>query len=170
VIPVTYAVSRLSWLAGIPLGITDEMLRDLKESGAVWAGAGLGAFAVVGGILTLGLVQQWGTVFPRWVLGLAGKRVPIKLAVVPALIVVVAVTSASVSLLSNAKVLELALSINGMALWPMFLWPIWAVALAAATLAYYLRRRGHCSACGRDGLTNNLEPGRSVQESISDNA
>ena len=32
----------------------------------------------------LGLVQRWGEVFPRWMIGLAGRRVPIALAVVPA--------------------------------------------------------------------------------------
>ncbi len=35
----------------------------------------------------LGLVQRWGEVFPRWMIGLAGRRVPIALAVVPASIV-----------------------------------------------------------------------------------
>src|SRR5829696_6889547 len=28
-------------------------------------------------------------------------------------------------------------------------WPLWGVALGAATLAYYYRRRGRCSHCGR---------------------
>ena len=35
----------------------------------------------------LGLVQRWGEVFPRWMIGLAGRRVPIALAVVPASLV-----------------------------------------------------------------------------------
>jgi hypothetical protein len=36
------------------------------------------------------------------------------------------------------------------ALAPELLWPLWGVALAAATLAYYYRRRGMCIQCGRD--------------------
>ena len=32
----------------------------------------------------LGLVQRWGEVFPRWMVGLAGRRVPMGLAVIPA--------------------------------------------------------------------------------------
>lgn len=144
-IPVFYAVSRLAWYVGIPFGVSEEFLRDLKDSGGTIAGAGLGTFAVVGGILTLGLVQRWGEVFPRWMIGLAGRRVPIKLAVVPATLVAVAVTTASVSLLTNGNMLEAV--DGGMATMPMTLWPLWGVALGAATLAYYLRRRGLCATC-----------------------
>jgi hypothetical protein len=35
------------------------------------------------------------------------------------------------------------------ALGPELLWPVWGVALAIATLAYYYRRRGRCANCGR---------------------
>jgi hypothetical protein len=35
------------------------------------------------------------------------------------------------------------------ALAPELLWPLWGVALAAATLAYYYRRRGPGVECGR---------------------
>ncbi len=38
---------------------------------------------------------------------------------------------------------------NWAALRPELLWPVWGVALAAATLAYYYRRRGKCEHCGR---------------------
>jgi hypothetical protein len=105
-------------------------------------GAGLGTFAVVGSVLTLGLIQRWGQVFPRWIIGLAGRRVPVMLAVVPALFVAVAVTSASVCLLSNARMYEVVFGADGMAALPMLLWPVWGVALTAAAWAYYVRRRG----------------------------
>jgi hypothetical protein len=32
---------------------------------------------------------------------------------------------------------------------PGYLWPLWGVALGAATYAYYLRRRGQSPYCGR---------------------
>ena len=35
------------------------------------------------------------------------------------------------------------------ALGPELLWPAWAVALAAAAVAYGLRRQGRCRTCGR---------------------
>jgi hypothetical protein len=147
-VPVLYAVTRLAWLAGIPLGISEEFLRELHDSGAVWAGAGLAGFAVVGGVLTLGLVQRWGEVFPRWMVGLAGRRVPVLLAVAPASLVAVFVTSASLGLLSSGRFLGLVGEGEGAVL-PMLLWPLWGVALGVATVAYYLRRRGRCPRCGR---------------------
>jgi hypothetical protein len=146
VIPALYAVTRLAWLVGIPLGISEEFLRELRESGAVWAGGGLGAFAVVGSVLTLGLVQRWGEVFPRWMVGLAGRRVPVMLAVVPASLVAALVTSAGLGMLGSGGLADLMAA--GLAAAPMLLWPLWGVALGAATLAYYLRRRGRCPRCG----------------------
>ncbi|MGW4461181.1 hypothetical protein [Micromonospora sp. NPDC004704] len=140
IIPVLYALTRLAWLANIPLGLTATELRDLRSGDGVWAGAGLGTFAVVGAVLTVGLIRPWGERFPRWVIGIAGRRVPVKLAVVPATLVAIFVTSAGVGLLSHPDFLELAGDLNPAVL-PMLLWPLWGVALGAATLAYHLRRR-----------------------------
>ena len=121
------------------------------ETGLVWAGAGLGAFALAGAVLTLGLVQRWGEVFPRWMIGLAGRRVPIGLATVPATLVAVFVTSASVGFLTADGFLTMFTGGLSLATLPMLLWPLWGVALAAAALAYHLRRRPVCEACGRGG-------------------
>lgn len=148
VIPVAYAVTRFAWAAGIPLGISRDFLAEMQESGLVWAGAGLGGFATVGAILTLGLVRPWGERFPRWLPGLAGRRVPIKLAVVPATLVALSVTAATLGLMSNAEFWHLAGGFS-LASAPMLLWPLWGVALGAATLAYHLRRRGACARCRR---------------------
>lgn len=147
-IPVVYALTRFSWLAGIPIGMSAEEIDSLRDSGAVWAGAGLATFAVVGAILTLGLVRRWGEVFPRWMIGLAGRRVPIKLAVTPATYVALAVAAASIAFLSDRAFVELMVDFNAAAA-PMLLWPLWSVALGVATWAYYVRRRGRCSTCGR---------------------
>ncbi|MEU7608816.1 hypothetical protein [Micromonospora sp. NPDC049204] len=145
VIPLTYAVTRFAWAVGIPLGITREFLTDMQDTGLVWAGLGLGAFATVGAILTLGLVQRWGERFPRWMIGLAGRRVPVKLAVVPATLVAIAVTAASLGLLGQPEFWQEIDVAGG----PARLWPLWGVALGAATYAYHLRRRGACRRCGR---------------------
>ncbi|GAA0806825.1 hypothetical protein [Spirilliplanes yamanashiensis] len=148
VIPALYAVTRLAWAAGVPLGIPAEFLREMRASGLVWAGAGLGAFALAGAVLTLGLTQRWGEVFPRWLPGLAGRRVPVRLATVPAGLVAVLVTSASVGLLSTDGFLGMVGGGISAASAPMLLWPVWGVALGAAALAYHLRRRGGCATCG----------------------
>ena len=157
VIPVAYAVVRLAWAAGIPLGIPSSFLHEMQETGAVWAGAGLGAFAVAGAVLTLGLVQRWGEVFPRWMPGLAGKRVPIKLATVPATLVSIFVMSASVAFYAEPDFWG-KVAADGLMVAPMLAWPFWSLALGAATLAYHLRRRPACGNCGRGGRGAGLVP------------
>jgi len=156
IVPILYAVTRGAWALGIPLGITDGFLRWLQSTGLVWAGAALAALAVGGAILTLGLVQHWGEVFPRWIPFLAGRRVPIWLAVVPASLVSVLVTTAGLmfvrlTLFGTFSLGERApaLDENWAALAPELLWPIWGVALSMATLAYYYRRRGKDKHCDR---------------------
>ncbi|MEV4479133.1 hypothetical protein [Micromonospora coxensis] len=148
VIPALYAVTRLAWAVGVPLGIDKAFLDEMRESGQVWAGAGLGGFALVGAVLTLGLVQRWGERFPRWMVGLAGRRVPVPLAVVPAGVVAVVVTAAGFGLLSTPEFWNVADGVD-LATAPVLLWPLWGVALAVATYAYHLRRRGGCRRCGR---------------------
>ncbi|GAB3139016.1 hypothetical protein GCM10027290_07410 [Micromonospora sonneratiae] len=147
-IPLLYAATRFAWLANIPLGVSPEFLREMWDTGLVWAGGGLAAFAVVGAVLTLGLVQRWGERFPRWMIGLSGRRVPIMLAVVPATLVAIAVTAGGLAMYSLPEVWDFeAFSFS---VGPALLWPLWGVALGAAALAYHLRRRGGCSRCSRD--------------------
>lgn len=149
-IPLAYALTRFAWAAGIPLGISREFLTEMQETGLVWAGLGLAAFATVGAVLTLGLTQRWGERFPRWMVGLAGRPVPVRLAVVPATLVAVAVTAAVLGLLAHPHFWELAGGRDfNLASAPMLLWPAWGPALGLATYGYHLRRRGTCRHCGR---------------------
>jgi hypothetical protein len=140
-VPLIYATTRFAWLLGIPLTVTDEFVDELHATGAAWAGAWLASFAVAGAVLTLGLAQRWGERFPRWLVGLAGRRVPIMFAVAPAAVVSVLVTSAGIGFLGNLEVFE-RLSAGEWIYLPQLLWPVWGVALGTATFAYYLRRRG----------------------------
>jgi len=156
VIPVFYALTCWAWALGIPLGISEEFLREGQEIGLWWAGAGLATIAVGGAALTLGLVHRWGEVFPRWIPFLSGRRVPIPPAVVPASLVSVLVTAAGLMFVRLTLTGELASILgervltadNWAALAPELLWPLWGAALGAATLAYYYRRRGRCGHCG----------------------
>jgi hypothetical protein len=149
IIPCLYAVTRLIWVLGYPLGLDPEMYE--QDAGKLVAPAvGLSLFALVGAVLTLGLVQRWGEVFPRWIPGLAGRRVPVALAVVPASVVSVAILPAGLSMIKG--LLEMSPSevlVNWAAFGPGVLWPLWSVALGAATAAYATRRRGTCPVCGR---------------------
>jgi hypothetical protein len=151
-VPLGYAVTRYAWALGIPLGVRQQLLDDLGP--AVYAGAALATLAVAGAVLTLGLVQRWGEVFPRWIPWLRGRAVPIGLAVVPAWLVSIVLASAGLMFVRLAVTGELAENLPGttddVAGWlPEMFWPLWAVALAAAAYAYWLRRRGRCPDCGR---------------------
>jgi hypothetical protein len=161
-VPVSYAVTRFTWALRIPVGVDEAFLDELWDSGAVWAGVGLGAFAVVGAVLTLGLTRRWGEVFPRWMVGLSGRPVPVRLAVVPATVVALAVMSTSLSMFSSPEFARALGDGVGAAVAPMLLWPLWSGALGAATLAYYLRRRGPGFLAGNTQRTSLVDqiPGR----------
>ncbi len=148
-VPLVYAATRWAWALGIPLGVSTAFLRENdRETPGIWlAGAALGTIGAGGAVLTLGLVQRWGEVFPRWLVPLAGRRVPPALAIVPAAIVAVLVTEAGLMYIRIA--LQGAFPAgNGATYAPELLWPIWGIALGVATRAYYLRRRGRCARCG----------------------
>ncbi len=158
--PVFYAFTRYAWALGFPLGMTDEYLRQGQESGTWISGLFLATFGLVGAALMLGLVQRWGEIFPRWMIGLAGRRVPIALAVIPASLVSVLLVVGGAGIwagipqmAANAK--AAGIDNNGLIgviifqLGPTLLFPVWGLALAVATLGYYYRRRGVCKVCGR---------------------
>ncbi len=148
-VPLVYAATRWAWALGIPLGVSAAFLRENdRETPGIWlAGAALGTIGAGGAVLTLGLVQRWGEVFPRWLVSLAGRRVPPALAIVPAAIVAVLVTKAGLMYIRIA--LQGAFPAGNAATYaPELLWPIWGIALGVATRAYYLRRRGRCARCG----------------------
>jgi hypothetical protein len=160
VAPVFYALTRYAWALGFSLGMNEDRFRLGQESGTWISGLFLGTFALVAAILMLGLVQRWGEIFPRWMVGLAGRRVPIALAVVPASIASVLTLVGGVGIWSGLDQMVANLSVAGsegtgllegliFEAGPTLLFPVWGLALAVATLGYYYRRRGPCNVCGR---------------------
>ncbi|GEK87447.1 hypothetical protein [Microbacterium aerolatum] len=145
-IPAFYGITRIAWALGIPLGYSRENLESVRAE-ALAPDIGLGCFALVGAALTLGLVQRWGDSFPRWTFGLAGRQVPVRLAVIPATLVAVVVLPAGMTVVGNA--MQDGMGSFGADTWgailPPMMWPLWSVALGAATYAYWLRRRGTCA-------------------------
>ncbi|GAA4429880.1 hypothetical protein GCM10023169_32660 [Georgenia halophila] len=142
-VPLGYAVTRYAWALGIPLGLTQETFEDVRQIAGI--GAVLATGGVLGAFLTWGLTRPWGAVFPRWAPGVGGRRVPVALAVVPAGAVAAAVTSAGLMFVRVAIDGRLAdffpVGMDDVAGWlPEMFWPLWGVALGAATLAYVLRR------------------------------
>lgn len=155
-VPIVYAATRWTWALGFSFGIDDTFYRSGQEVGLWTAGALLGTLAVIGALITLGLVQRWGEAVPEWMPLLGGRRVPIMLAVIPAILVAAIVTSAGLMfwrlLFSGGFELGgfiITFENSWAAVLPELIWPIWGVALAGAALAYYLRRRGPCRVCGR---------------------
>lgn len=138
VVPLVYCATRWMWALGWSLGLEDEFYREGLESGLWMAGAALATLGAGGALLTIGLLRPWGERFPRWMIGLAGKRVPINVAVVPAMLVAVLVTSAGVMYIRMA----FGMGVDGK--WvtnmPETLWPLWGLGLFVAALAYRQRR------------------------------
>jgi hypothetical protein len=161
VAPVFYAFTRYAWALGIPLGMSAEHLRHGQESGTWTSGLFLATFGLVGAALTLGLIQRWGEVFPRWMIGLAWRRVPIALAVVPASVVSVLLIVGGISIWSGCAQMADAAA-TGENIWivvgPTLLFPVWGLALAVATIGYYFRRRGPCRVCGRGTFETSTKP------------
>ena len=163
VVPVFYAFTRYAWALGFPLGMSEEYLRQGQVRGMWISGLFLATFGLVGAVLMLGLVQRWGEVFPRWMIGLAGRRVPIALAVVPASLVSVLLIVGGIAIWSDLGQMVAVLAAGGakgmeiigdtiFQVGPTLLFPVWGAALAVATLGYYYRRRGPCKVCGRGAL------------------
>ena len=145
--PLAYATTRLAWVVGIPLGISESLLRQVRTE-MMGAAAGLASVAIGGAILTVGLVRPWGEIFPRWMPLLRGRRVPPALAIAPATLVAVVVFAAGLGI--TRDVLRDGLpDVDWVAHAPGLLWPFWGLGLGMATLAYHYRRRGRCSRCGR---------------------
>ncbi|MBE3558313.1 MAG: hypothetical protein IMW89_03705 [Ktedonobacteraceae bacterium] len=156
--PLPYALIRWAWALNIPLGVDSQFLPEFSRVNPMatiteWT---FGALCIGGGLLTLGLIQKWGEIFPRWFPFIGGKNVPVLLAVLPASLVAIAVTAAGfVFTYSFIAVMLHLVPVEGIfvgQLWgavgPTLLWIPWGVALGLATIAYAYRRRGRCKHCG----------------------
>jgi hypothetical protein len=151
-VPIGYALTRWAWALGIPLGVSREGLDKLAaENPGIWlAAAMLATMGAGGALLTIGLVRPWGEVYPRWIPYLRGKRVQPRTAIVPATAVALLITSAGLMYLRWLALGRIDITTDTWGLHvPQFFWPVWGCALGAATLAYHLRRRGHCPHCDR---------------------
>jgi hypothetical protein len=142
--PLPYEITRIAWFLGFPLGVTGDFLRMMQDTpGMLEVGLGCAVASALGGVLTHGLVGRWGEIYPRWIWFRAGRRAPPALAVVPASIIATGLVPAG---LMNVR---MGIDRSGWALTgPSVLWIGWGVALGAATVFYYLRRRGACRSCG----------------------
>lgn len=129
--PLPYALVRLTWLTPWP-----QLGFDLDLSTRIW-GLTLSSGAWLGVVLTLGLIRPWGEVFPRWMPGLAGRRVPIAAAAVPGGLIAVTLTFSAVPMLVLFGGLSPAEAIVGILTFPCW---YWGPALALAVWGYVAHR------------------------------
>ncbi|RKS68343.1 hypothetical protein BZB76_6606 [Actinomadura pelletieri DSM 43383] len=138
--PLAYAVTRLLMVVEAPGFRSPDFGSEFRI-----AAFGLAVMSIGGAVLTWGLTRPWGERFPRWMMGLSGRRVPVDLAVVPALIVSALILAASRAIIVGAIGADAEewreLRETPLVGLPHLLWPLWAVALAKAALAYQRRRR-----------------------------
>ncbi|WP_242215659.1 hypothetical protein [Bacillus cereus group sp. BfR-BA-01383] len=154
VMALPYAIVRLAWAAGIPLGMSNAAAMSISSQSLSerMTEAVLGGLPICGAILTWGLIQKWGEKFPHWFYYLGGKRVPIWFAVIPATCasVLLILAGLKISPIILSKILDGSINTgNWGELGPSLFWLPWGIALGLATISYCQRRRGQCKYCKR---------------------
>ena len=151
-----YGLLRLTWLTGMPWGMSDAELE--AEPGMRLMGLLLGLAAIAGATLTIGLLRPWGQVFPRWVPRLGGRDVPVLFPTLTAGIIGAVMAVAGRSMVQSF----VAGSADGEDPHTAYLFliplPLWGPALMLAAWGYYLHARGACAACGAGDAAGQSRP------------
>ncbi len=137
------ALWRLAVVLDIPLGLAESEYDAMRIPG--WGYLLLPLLCAVQetlAFLTLGLVRPWGEVWPQWVPGLRGRRIPVPAAVIPAALGALACTVYGALFLWTT--LHADMEITPWGEWVMNICYIpmvaWGPLLAIATVHYYQRR------------------------------
>lgn len=134
--PAPYALARATWLTPWPQ--FGGPIEDLPPETRLW-GLLLGAAAVTGIVLTLGLIRPWGEVFPRWMPGLAGRPVPVAMAAIPGGAVAAILTLSAVPMMAAMLSGDLDPLTKTLTL-VLFPFAVWGPALALAVWGYVAHR------------------------------
>jgi hypothetical protein len=156
--PLPYAIIRLCWSRGWPVGapepFVEHLLRTQPEN--VWIEPILAGFALTGAALTYGLLARWGRIFPSWLPVLGGRRVPLWFPLGLGGSAAVGIWSFGRGMLLGRLGVEFpsqlsefqqwGTSVSGWDYWgadglAWVLFPLWAVSLAVALVGYHHRRR-----------------------------
>lgn len=114
-------------------------------------------FLLAGTLLPLALVHRWGLVWPRWVLGMAGRRVPRWLVLGPAVCLAGGMTAyfgfQQVQLIANLFT-GTVIDAEGTPYGQAFFWTaipaytVWGLGLGVAVAARLRQTRPECGRCG----------------------
>lgn len=145
---VPYDATRIAWFFGWPLGLSEQTYGILRDPPWLLAvGLGLALLSTAGAVLTHAFVAGWGERFPRWTVPLAGRPVPVMLAVAPATLIATTLPSVAVMVMNPSG--HGGFDAADWGTWlPGLLMVGWAIGLGGSISAYYLRRRGRCRHCG----------------------
>lgn len=144
VAPLPSAIWRLFLVFGFSGGYTEQGLVDLGVAGRGWMYlVALSVFTELAALLTLGLVQPWGDVFPRWVPCLGGRAVPTRPVVVAASAGAVVLTLLWTPLLWWWSTPHPDMTASGADVVGLLYLPLvaWGPLLAAVTVSYARRHR-----------------------------
>jgi hypothetical protein len=135
---------RVAISVGIPVGLAQSEYDQMHAPG--W-----GSFYLIGlslvseffGFLALGLVQNWGEIWPRWIPYLRGRRVPVMLATTLAGLGTLATTVFGALFVYTSVNADMAASTWGTWLLNIVYAPLllWGPLLGAVTVHYYQRRK-----------------------------
>ncbi|MEU1312073.1 hypothetical protein ABZ419_24685 [Streptomyces cinnamoneus] len=139
---------RMAMAVGIPVGFTGQLAEDWRPGLETSTYITLLTLVSEGfALLALGLVRPWGERVPRWIPFLAGRRIPVWVAVVPATLGSLAATALAwpMFLLTTPAGAGGAEGPQGMAGFVMnacyFPLLLWGPLVAILTVAYVRRRR-----------------------------
>lgn len=141
--PLPYALVRASWLTPSPLLVPSGEALDPETR--LWSLL-LGGGALLGSVLTIGLLRPWSVTFPRWMPWLAGQPVPVRAATMPGGVVAGVLCAATAPMLQAfvfptpetlSGQLSLLERLGSIVLFPFW---CWGPALALAAWGYALSR------------------------------
>lgn len=143
--PLPYFLMRMTWLT--PWHQFGP--RDLPADFLLW-GVLLGSGALLGSVLTLGLLLRWGSEFPSWIPRLGGRPVPPLVAVIPGSIVAFSLTFAAVPTILQSFG-DAPVNVVETLVWNLtFPFWLWGPTLAIAVWGYAARRRSSSSGVTSD--------------------
>ena len=142
--PLPAALWRFALVFGYRAGYTEQGFDALNVRGwGVLSLIMLSALTETAALLTLGLVQRWGEIVPRWIPFIGGRAVHLKAVVISAAVGATILIALWTQLLLWWNVAHAGMTATGATVVGVFYLPLvaWGPLLAAVTVSYHRRHR-----------------------------